>query len=318
MGFFRKSKDSTNDVPAGRRRPLQGAYPSEAPNKMFSYYSQRNNASTNLGRRESPETIDAGHGTGVFSVPGRHKVLTLIILFVGMGCLVLASISSTNPRIVLLQDDTTAYFLQEREVYQRTAEQSLQKSVFNRNKLTVDTANVRLELLKHHPEIKNVSVALPLFGTQPQVYIEPYKPSFILTTTSSNAFLLDATGRALANTNQIMDVDNLGVPTIQDKTGSSVELGSRALPSTTVTFAQTVLKALNAKGIKASTLTLPAAAYQLDVAIAGQPYYVKFNLENDALQQAGTYLAVQNRLKVEKKTPAQYVDVRVPDRAYYK
>jgi hypothetical protein len=184
--------------------------------------------------------------------------------------------------------------------------------------LTLDTTAVRDELLKNYPEIMNVSVATPMFGHQPQIYIEPYKPSFILTTTSSNAFLLDTNGRALASTSQIPDISKLGLPTLQDKTGTEVKLGSRAIPGTTVSFVQTVVAALHAKGIEVSNLTLPAGAYELDVSIAGKPYYAKFNLMNDALQQSGTFLAVQGRLRTAKVIPAQYIDVRVPERAYYK
>jgi len=316
MALFKKSKQ-TPDTLAGRRRPLQaGDDRPRNPGTMFSYYSQRSNVENNVGRREAPETVSTSRNP--ISAIAQHRVLAL---FVVAGLLVLTGyllMLSGTPRVVLLQDAATAYFLQDKSVYQQTAEQSLAKSVFNRNKLTIDTATVRADLLKNYPEIENVSVALPIFGHQPQIYVEPYKPSFILTTTSNNAFLLDATGRALASTSQIPNIDKLGVPTLQDKTGNEIKLGNRAIPSSTVSFVQTVLAALKAKSVNASTLTLPAGSYELDVAIAGQPYYVKFNLENDALQQAGAFLATQNRLKIDKVTPATYIDVRVPDRAYYK
>lgn len=316
MGFFKKST-AASDSAEGRRR-LPATERRGGPGTMFSYYSQRDaSGGPNLGRREPIETVSADRG-GILGNFARHKTLTICLTLVVITGLGYASLLGANPKIVLLEDEATTYFLQDSEVYRRTAAESLSKSLFNRNKLTVDTAAVRLSLLKHHPEIKNVSVSLPFFGRQPKVYIEPYKPSFILTTTYSNAYLLDATGRALANTNQIADVENLGVPTLQDKTGNQIELGKRAIPGSTVTFLQTVRTALKAKGVETATLSLPAAAYQADVAIAGQPYVVKFNLVNDALQQAGTYLAVRNRLQAEKVTPAQYIDVRVPDRAYYK
>jgi hypothetical protein len=225
---------------------------------------------------------------------------------------------SNKPKVVLLQDKTTAYFLQQPLVYQQAAERSLGRSLINRNKLTVDTASVRSDLLTNFPEIKNVSVALPTLGNQPLVYIEPYKPSFILTTTSSNAFLLDATGRALAMASQVPDIDKLAVPTLQDRTGTPVNLGKRALPSTTVRFTESVVAALKAEGVNTSSLVLPPGAYELDAYIEGSPYFVKFNLQGDALQQAGTFLAVKLRIDGVNIKPAQYIDVRVPERAYYK
>ncbi len=63
---------------------------------------------------------------------------------------------------------------------------------------------------------------------------------------------------------------------------------------------------------------MPPAAYELDVYLSETPYYVKFNLENDALQQAGTFLAAKQRLDRDNIRPEKYVDVRVSGRAYYK
>ena len=65
-------------------------------------------------------------------------------------------------------------------------------------------------------------------------------------------------------------------------------------------------------------MTLPPAASELDVKIAGKPYFVKFNLQaDDARRQAGTFLATQAQLQRKGITPAQYIDVRVEGRAYY-
>lgn len=224
----------------------------------------------------------------------------------------------TEPKVTLIEDKATAYFLQDKSVYEQAARQSLEKSVFNRNKLTVDASALKLELMQSYPEIKNVSVVMPFIGREPRVFIEPYKPSFMLTTTNSSAYLLDTTGRALVTASQITDVDALEVPVIEDRSGNPVKLGSRALPSTTVRFAQTVLAALKTENVATSNIVLPAAAYELDVSITGTPYFVKFNLLDDALQQSGTYLAVRQRLQKDTIKPAQYVDVRVPERAYYK
>ena len=282
----------------------------------FSYYSQRSESSVNTGRRERIETIEGP--SSVFGALGRHRFLTWTVCIVlGVG-FVYAMLLKPEPRIVLLQDATTAYFLQDEAVYRQAAAETLGRSLFNRNKLTVDTSAVRLDLIKKYPEIKNVTVTLPIIGQEPRINIEPYRPSFLLSTTASNAFLLDTTGRALASLNQIPDPEKLGVPTVQDRSGLQVTLGNRALPSTTVSFTQSVLKALDAGGVEVASVVLPAAAYELDVYVAGTPYFVKFNVLNDPLQQAGTYLAAKGRLASEKTTPAQYFDVRVPERAYYR
>ncbi|MGH7241431.1 MAG: hypothetical protein ACREGB_03995, partial [Candidatus Saccharimonadales bacterium] len=67
------------------------------------------------------------------------------------------------------------------------------------------------------------------------------------------------------------------------------------------------------------SMALPPAAYELDVKPAGVGYFVKFNMHEDtARQQAGTFLAVRERLVSQGVTPGSYIDVRLDGRAYYK
>ncbi len=316
--FFRlrRLRKQKTDQPVGRRRTVQVDQDSvRSRSPAFSYYSQRSQELGNTGRRD-PDEVVASRKTA--SSLTRYHALFVYLACVGIAGGMYVLSLGFQPNVILLQDQATDYFLQDAGVYQQAAERSLGKSIFNHNKLTIDTARVRKDLLKNYPEIKNVSIVLPVFGHQPQVYVEPYKPSFILTTTSSNAFLLDTTGRALATTSQITDIDKLGVPTLQDNTGAPVKLGNRALPGTTISFARSVFAALKAKGVTVSAMVLPPAASELDVSIAETPYFVKFNLQNDPLQQAGTYLATKQRLAADHVMPGQYIDVRVPERAYYK
>jgi hypothetical protein len=50
----------------------------------------------------------------------------------------------------------------------------------------------------------------------------------------------------------------------------------------------------------------------------GVGYFVKFNLHGNAREEAGAFLAVKEYLESSHKTPGEYVDVRVENRAYYK
>jgi hypothetical protein len=306
MKFFGRQKPA--ELPRSRT-PLR-----QRPDTAAS--AQRSASLQNTGRRDQT-ALALSRGSVPPEPLSRHRLIfgALSVVIVSVGLLLLSL--SPKPHIILLQDATTAYFLHGSAVYQQTAEQSLASSLFNRNKLTIDTNAVRLALLKKYPEIKNVSIVLPVFGHQPQIFIEPYTPSFILTTSSSEAFLLDATGRALTTAGQIPGIAKLDVPTLQDRADVTVKLGSPALPSTTVSFTQTVVAALKASQLSASALVLPSA-YELDATITGTPYYVKFNLQDDPLQQVGTYLATRQRLASDHVTVGQYIDVRVPERAYYK
>jgi hypothetical protein len=85
-----------------------------------------------------------------------------------------------------------------------------------------------------------------------------------------------------------------------------------------VQFITGVLAQLQAKQLAITAVTLPPIAHELHVRIQGQPYYVKFNIQSDARIAAGTFLATKSYLEQGRITPAEYVDVRVEERAYYK
>lgn len=285
-------------------------------NPAFSYYSRRTNDTTNVGRKVEGLTSESTTSTKPSDMSKHRRAIRLITLL-ALPVLLYGLYLRPEPQVILNQDAVTAYFLQDKSVYQQAATVQLQRSLFSRSKLTLDTAAVRLALLKNYPEIKSVTIRTPIIGHTPAMYIEPYKPSFLLTTTASTAFLLDATGRALATASQIESPNKLNVPTLQDKTGLVVQVGSRALPSTTVIFTQSVVQALRAKGAPAASLVI-SSANQLDVRTDGSSYFIKFNLQDNPLQQVGAYLAAKNRLVSNKIAVNEYIDVRVPERAYYK
>lgn len=311
-----KKKHEENNTSAGRRRP--NLTDSAALPPAFSYYSKRSNRPENTSRRDQLSIASDAISARPSLTSLGHRLVYAIAGFAGAALGIYVLMLSSTPVIVLRQDAATAYFLQDKTVYQESAKRVLKTSILNKNKLTVDNTGITLSLLKSYPEIKSVDFSVPLIARHPVIFIEPYQPSFILTTTDSNAFLLDATGRALATTTQISNIEDMNVPTLQDKTGITVKTGTRALPSTTISFTQTVVTALKAANISVSSLVLPAAAYELDVYISGSPYYVKFNLQEDPLQQAGTFIATKDRLTNDKVKVGEYIDVRVLGRSYYK
>lgn len=312
MGLFRKQKPETG----GRHRPSESDS-TLRPGQAFSYYSRGNQGGENTGRGQSPqpERID-------MRPPGRRLLENrLMVALAGLGGLGLVLYMLTlgeAPRIVTLTSSGSTYFLEDVRVYQQTAQHTIAGSIINGNKVTFDANSVARDIKQNHPEIDTVTVGMPFFGRSPTIYIKPYTPSFILTTTDSKAFLLDVNGRSLVSASQITDTGELDVPTLQDNSGIEVKLGAQALPANIVSFTQAVTRILDEKGIAYSSLVLPPAASELDVFITGTPYYVKFNLQGEVMQQVGTFLATKQRLSRDKVTPGEYVDVRVPERAYYR
>jgi hypothetical protein len=298
-------------VTSGRRqrRPADSASPGS---QTFAYRSRRSEEEINTGRELSRETTATNH-LGRFLLKRFGLVVLLVALLIStVNVLSL----SNNARVMPLTGNNANSFLHDQSDYEAAASKLLAGSIWNRNKITVNTSSINEDMLKQFPELSSVSVTLPLLSKRPIVYVQTAQPVLVLAA-QNGSFIVDTTGKALLPANQLKSSNTL--PTVTDQSGLRVSLNHQALTSGNVSFIQTVLAQLAARHFTVESMTLPVGTSELDVKLAGQPYIIKFNLESgSARQQAGTFLATQSKLKSQNITPAQYVDVRVDGRAYYK
>lgn len=309
-------KRSSNEQIAPRRRPLSGDLPAMRSTEVFSYHAHRSGSTANVGRLDAA-AIESLHPVA----RTRWYAATWAVVAV-FGVLLLAVMALTalggQPRVVLKSTASSRYFLQDESVYRQAITKYLRSSLLHQNKLTLNEADLARTIAHDYPEIKSVVVHKPLIGTSPEVTLTPYDASYILTTTAADAVILDENGHAMVPAGRVADSAGMGLLTIQDKSGRAVAPGAQALPRTTIQFIDTVAAVLKSQNIAITNLVLPAASSELDVYLTGKPYYAKVNLQGDARLQAGTLVATAKQFEKDKVTPMQYVDVRVPGRAYYK
>lgn len=282
-----------------------------------SYRARRSDEELNVGRRADRKS---------FMPPVLHsgrfwlQRFGLIVLLVAVVASVfnILNLSPEAQIVPVTSNDSTALVFN-KPAYQAAADHLLAGSIWDHNKVTVDTGKLTRQLLAQFPELASVSVTIPLLTHHPIVYIEPAQAALIIQSSSYGSFVLNAGGRALvAATQNPLVTGQPALPVITDQSGLKLALGHQVLSANTVSFAQTVAAQLAAKKYTITSMTLPPAASELDVAVAGQAYIIKFNLENnDPLQQVGTFLATLAELKSQGITPAHYIDVRVDGRAYY-
>lgn len=227
-------------------------------------------------------------------------------------------LSRSTEIISLTGSDNRQVFLRSPQTYQLAASAILASSWLNTNKLTADTKKIATTMQEQFPELEQVSVTLPIIGRQPVIYILPARPALLLKDSTGGVYIVDSHGRALINASQVSKVEKLGLVIVEDQSGLPVKLGQTALPSNNVAFITEVLGQLRVKKVNVSGLVLPKATNELDVRVEGVPYMVKFNLRGDAREEAGAYLAVKQHLERENKMPAQYIDVRADNKAYYR
>lgn len=286
-----------------RVRPAENAEPA-APSPNITYQPRRRGSSTGEAVKRTGRSWLQRAGLIVLLIAGFISLVNVLSL-------------SSNAK-VLPFNSGDALTLHSQAEYQAAASKFLAESSWNRNKITVNTAEVSRQMRAKFPELTDVSVTIPLLAHRPVVYVEPAKPAVILAT-SQGAFLLNNAGKALVRADNPADLQQPSLPVVTDQSSLPLKLNSQAVPATTVQFIQIVVAQLAAKQYKTTEIILPSNGGQLDLKLEGEPYTVKFNLQNaDARQQAGTFLATIKHLKERNSVPAQYIDVRVDGRAYYK
>ncbi|MDB5175269.1 MAG: hypothetical protein JWM81_127 [Candidatus Saccharibacteria bacterium] len=284
----------------------------------FSYYNRR---SEQLNPAAGRQSVNKEAAT---SVSRHRKRLSRKRLLVTSGVVIAVLLGlygtslTTSPKLVIEDAAHATSVIQNPNDYTAAAQKILASSILNQNKVTVATASIGSSLQRQFPELASARLVLPFFGRTPVLYVEASQPVLLLAT-PSGSFALDRSGTALATGARLAQLSKLNLPLITDESGIKVTLHKQALSTGNVSFIRNVITQLNAKGLTVNTLTLPAGTSQLSVRISGQPYLIKFNLQsNTAAQQAGTFLALRERLESQGITPGEYVDVRVDGRAYYK
>ncbi len=271
---------------------------------VFSYYSSRSRSENTVGRLQLPSPKFNWR-----LIPTYIAVLALVVSFL------YASTIDMNPRILHSQPADAA-LLQSDKTYQTAAREVLKSSLLNHSKLLVNTKQLERRLKDRFPELQEVSITIPLVNRRPIVAFEPATPALILTSGSDN-YVIDNHGQAILATQNLLAYER-SLPHVTDDSGLSVTLGKAVLPSDTTRFINAVRGQLVAKGLEIEAMTLPAVPNELQVRVKGDGYYSKFNVLGDARGQAGTYLAVKDKLAALKVKPAEYVDVRVEEKAFYK
>lgn len=298
----------------GRRKPTTtGRRPTlsdrnNAP--VFSYRANRSTNDTNIGRGQETPTAKKSRSTPWHS----QLVVWLCLAVIGLAILY-ATLLTPNAKIVIKDSPAAREELRSTVVYQQAAN-SILSGVSNRSKLTLNPEDVASKLQSQFPELRQVSVTIPLLGKRPVITLEPVQPALVISGNGGN-FVIDTDGKAIARTTDLPEASK-SLRTVTDQSGLEIKAGQRILPQESVAFITTYAQHLQAKNVKITALILPPAPDELDVRVDGQPYVIKTNLLGDPRVQAGMYLAVRDKFKADNTTPSEVVDTRVEERVYYK
>ncbi|HEX5447904.1 MAG TPA: hypothetical protein VFW90_01750 [Candidatus Saccharimonadales bacterium] len=196
-----------------------------------------------------------------------------------------------------------------------TYAQTVLSSVRDRNKVTFDENGFVSKLEDHFPEISQVRVELPVFSEQPIITLNISEPSFLLSSDGLN-YIVSQKGRVVARASELPKLNHFVVVT--DQTGFSTKLGAQVLSASDVSFINTLVAQAKHAKVPISSLSLPPKPQELDLRTSDQPYFVKFYLSGDSLDEIGQFLVARTHFLKTKQPPSKYLDVRVPGKIYYK
>jgi hypothetical protein len=278
---------------------------------VFSYHAKRAPVSESNPQYANSRNDGSGFKNVIGKLPSFIAVAVLIL------CLLYISTLSATPKIQVVGQTTDRTLVRDIGSYEDDIRAVFASAVINRSKLLIDSDAVAGDVQQEYPELGEVSVILPLVSRRTIVQVRPAAPTLILST-SSGAYVIDTEGRAVIKSAEVESSVRDKLPVVRDESSLPVEEGKTVLPKETIAFITSISSQLAAKGMPVQSLVLPSTANELHLRIPDKPYFVKFDVRGEGRQSIGTYLAVKSWLEKENKAPNEYIDVRVPEKAFYR
>lgn len=311
-------RSQRNREPSARRATAQQQ---RAP--VFSYYAgqrRRGHVDGASSDRASRQQADRSVSRARSALNGHQfawrYIPTYLACLVFVCAFVYVLLLSSDPRVVIEQQPGIVQ--RDASVYESGVRAEWNKSFRNRTKFTTSTTQTRQEILDNYPELSDVRVQLPLVGRRATIVLVPAAPALQIQA-QNGVFYVDVHGKALVDTSHVERVDS--VPTVQDDTVLTVDPGKTVLPQSQVAYIVQLVTELKAADLEVQSLTLSdTSANQLDIRLTGQKYYIKTQMETDSdvRQVVGAYLATSKKLESDGIRPGEYIDVRIPDKVFYK
>jgi cell division septal protein FtsQ len=180
---------------------------------------------------------------------------------------------------------------------------------FSRNLISLGLAPLETDLLQDQ-RLRTVTIERQ-WPTTLHVTVAERSLS-VLWQSGSQTYLVDAEGVAVQ---QASGTEHL--PTVTDSTGLPVTVGNKVAPATFIRFVTDVSVMLTPKTkLVAASISIPDTTSELYLKTTAG-YIIKFDTTSGVEEQLNALSTVLNTLAKTKKVPTQYIDLRIPNKAYY-
>ncbi len=183
---------------------------------------------------------------------------------------------------------------------------------FSGNLITLGLAPLAQELPDSDKRIKTVSVRRVWPGTVRLDVVE--RQPALGWRSGVQQFVLDGEGTAIALQQDL----GLRLPTVTDSTNLPVKVGDRVVPAHFVTFCTGLIDNLPKRfGLQIIDMKVSETTSEIYVTTS-RHFYIKFDTTRPVEDELGDLKTVLDTLNKLHKTPAEYIDLRIAGKAYYK
>jgi cell division septal protein FtsQ len=177
------------------------------------------------------------------------------------------------------------------------------------NLLMVRTGRLEEAMLKADPALRQIEITRR-WPSALKVKVNEKAPALIWQN-GSQQFILDSDGSLIGY------AEGQKLPVIVDLAGLPVKVGDRVVSRTFVQFCVDIAAGLGKRGIKVTRFAVPATTSEVEVS-TDKGYVIKFDTARGAEAQLVDLSAVLKTLSKLRKTPAEYIDLRIERKAYYR
>ncbi len=193
----------------------------------------------------------------------------------------------------------------------RSARQLASHGPLPANLLWLSTQSVSAGLLATYPSLESVHARLQWPHTLTLEIKE--RRTALYWQSGGSTYVLDAKGVAIEQATL-----PVGAVAVVDSTNLAVKLKQAVVPPAFVSFVQGLTTKLTLRtGLKLTNLTVGASTSEVEARV-GQGYALKLDASRGVDDELGDLKLVLTQLQKLGQTPAQYIDMRVAGRAYYK
>lgn len=195
---------------------------------------------------------------------------------------------------------------------EKVASEGLRKQWFGRNTALINTSALGSYIEENEPGVKQAKVKRRL-PNRLEVIIEERQPS--LNWRSGNStFLLDVDGTVIGRPTGVY----AKLPTVIDTNNLPVKAGERVVTAAFVKFCSEFLAQLPAQaGLQPVESRIAETTSEIYVK-TDKGYTLKLDTTRPPAGEMADLKAVLGELSRSRKQPAEYIDLRIPNKAYYK